>query len=152
MNETTKFETILLVDDDPVTNLVHRSMIERAGLAQAVMYATDAAQALEVLRAKQTSGQRLPDLILLDTNMPRGGGGAFLEGFATLDLSPNVPQIVGMVSAALLPIERARITDDPNVSAVCPRPLSDAILMKVVKAAWERCQPSGVAKADRLLS
>jgi CheY-like chemotaxis protein len=94
----------------------------------------------------------LPDLILLATQIPHRGGHSFLEGFATLHLSPKLPQIVAMMSDALPPLERARIVQDLNISAVCPYPLSRNRLMQVLGAAWARSQPSDAAQGERRLS
>ncbi len=71
---------VLLVDDDLVDRMAVLRGFSRAGLDAEIQVAADGIEALEVLRSEDP-GQRIehPFLVLLDLNMPRMGGLAFLE-------------------------------------------------------------------------
>ena len=72
-------KTIVLIDDDPVTNLVNRRIIERNYDLEIQIY-TRANEALEALK-RWPAGRRFPEVILLDIDMPDMDGWDFLEAF-----------------------------------------------------------------------
>jgi two-component system response regulator len=85
---------ILLVEDNPADVLLTRMAIEESGLAQQLMTIADGESALAYLRVTD----RLPDLILLDLNLPELDGFAMLEDLRKLPHCANVP--VAVLSAS----------------------------------------------------
>ena len=59
-------ETILVVDDESVTRMMVRKVLEESQYR--VLEAEDGTEALDI------AGQTMPDLILLDVRMPRMNG------------------------------------------------------------------------------
>jgi len=90
MENETPFQCILLVDDDANTNYIHQSYLKRIGLAEEVITVTNGQLALDYLQ----NGGELPDLILLDLNMPVMDGFEFLEHFEKLNLSSHAGPVV----------------------------------------------------------
>jgi CheY-like chemotaxis protein len=129
----TPLKRILLVDDDSVTNMLHRRVIERSGLVELIDVATDGREALELLGADLTAERALPELIFLDINMPGMGGFEFLEHYADLPVGPDAQLIIVMLSTSLLPNDHARARNDPNVHSFCEKPLSLRELLTVVE-------------------
>jgi len=125
---------ILLVDDDTVTNMMHRRVIERSGRAHAIDVATDGSEALEMLRADLAENRALPELIFLDINMPGMGGFEFLEHYAKLRIGEDVQLIIVMLSTSLLPADHRRAETDPNVHSFCDKPLRLEKLLELVAA------------------
>ena len=77
-------KNILLIDDDPVTNLVNKRIIERNFDLNIVIF-TDAALALAELKSyRDAKGNRFPEIILLDIDMPAMNGWEFLEALHTI--------------------------------------------------------------------
>ncbi|MEP1943382.1 MAG: response regulator [Sulfitobacter sp.] len=129
---------ILLVDDDTVTNMLHRRVIERSGQALSVEVATDGQQALDVLSADMASHRPFPEVVLLDINMPGMGGFEFLENYATIP-KPSAPQmIIVMLSTSLLEADQARVKADPNVYGFCEKPLRSETFMELAAIFHER--------------
>lgn len=129
----TKVKRILLVDDDTVTNMLHRRVIERSGRTIHVDVATDGQEALDVLNADMAKGCALPELIFLDINMPGMGGFEFLEHYAHLDIPSKDQLIVVMLSTSLLPHDHWRADADPNVYRFCEKPLKPALLLSIIE-------------------
>ncbi len=123
---------ILLVDDDAVTNMMHRRIIERSGRAREIEVATDGQEALEVLERDLRAGVALPELIFLDINMPRMGGFEFLEHYGALDTTRNGQLIIVMLSTSLLPADHARADADPNVHSFCEKPMRLERLLELI--------------------
>ncbi|MFK7746372.1 MAG: response regulator [Roseobacter sp.] len=132
--ESRTLDHILLVDDDKVTNLLHQRQIRRRQLARHVDVVTDGQAALEFLQECADSNVALPELILLDINMPRMNGFEFLESYAALPNKPDqIPTIV-MVSTSTLRKDKARAVRSPLVANYVTKPLRDIDLERIVSA------------------
>lgn len=125
-------ERVLLVDDDEVTNLMHRRVVQRSQQVKSVEIATDGLQALEILRADLAALRPLPELIFLDINMPRMGGFEFLEEYAGLSIAPDAQLIIVMLSTSLLRADHERAAADPNVHCFAEKPLEAELLLKLI--------------------
>lgn len=82
-----KLNLIMLIDDDTITNFLNEMVINEMGITNQLIVTTDGHQALEEIMANQGQGV-LPDLILLDVNMPVLNGFEFLKRYNELDF-PN---------------------------------------------------------------
>ncbi|NYT02797.1 MAG: response regulator [Methanosarcinales archaeon] len=70
---------VMLVEDNPEDVFLTRKVLRHRQLDQDLMVAEDGLQALEALKKLAEEGSRLPDLILLDINLPVMGGLEFLQ-------------------------------------------------------------------------
>lgn len=129
---------ILLVDDDAVTNMMHRRVVERSGRVDSIDVATDGQQALDILQADLASGRPLPELIFLDINMPGMGGFEFLEHYAKLQIDPEEQLIIVMLSTSLLAKDHARAEADPNIHSFCDKPLRLEQLLDLIETFQQR--------------
>lgn len=76
----------MLLDDSEIDNFVHRKFIEERGLAvgEDIIVMGTADKALKYLRDEKTGEKKIPDLILLDINLPAISGYGFLKEFRNL--------------------------------------------------------------------
>lgn len=92
-NETIRTETpplprglnFLLVDDDDICLFIHRRVLELSGYCLSAHSAGNGRTALEILNHAAMGDAALPDIILLDLEMPLMNGLAFLEAFKRLN-------------------------------------------------------------------
>jgi len=85
------FLRILLVEDNPSDAFLLRTALGKAGLAFELTVIDDGALALaEVQRMGARAGASLPDVILLDLNLPKHSG---LEILETIKQSPALARI-----------------------------------------------------------
>jgi len=82
LDRATKYETVMLIDDNPMDNMVNKGMIEKDRFAKNILVYGKAKTALDFLALADPS--QLPDLIFLDINMPEMDGFEFLEQFGNL--------------------------------------------------------------------
>jgi CheY-like chemotaxis protein len=78
--------TVLVIDDDPDTVETMRDILEEEG--HTVLSATNGLEGLELAAA------RVPDLILLDLNMPVMDGRTFLDVVRKVPALADVPVVV----------------------------------------------------------
>jgi CheY-like chemotaxis protein len=76
---------VMLVDDNPADIELTKDTLEESKLRLAIKVAADGRQALDHLEASLLDGAGLPDLILLDLNMPRLDGRGFLAEMRARD-------------------------------------------------------------------
>lgn len=75
---TTKHKmTFFLLDDDPTFNFIHRKKIEKFGIDQEIVEFTSPTKAL--LYFMDANEDQIPDILLLDINMPQLNGFEFLD-------------------------------------------------------------------------
>ena len=80
-------EQILCVDDDPITLMLCKKVIERASFSAEIITAQNGEEALHFFNELKYSKNKAkkPQLIFLDLNMPVMGGWEFLDHFSTAD-------------------------------------------------------------------
>lgn len=82
--------TILLIEDDMIELMKFNRTVSKLGLSHAVTEAKNGEDALEVLNKKE----RLPDIILLDLNMPKMNGIEFLNILKSDNELRYIPTII----------------------------------------------------------
>lgn len=86
---TLKKLTILLIEDDEIERMKFKRVCEKNDFCHTVMEASNGEVALNIL-----NGDRLPDLILLDLNMPKMDGIEFLRKLKDTPELKFIPIIV----------------------------------------------------------
>ncbi|MCY1143723.1 response regulator [Actinoplanes sp. Pm04-4] len=92
---------IFVVDDDDADTLMIEEALAAAAVPPETQRAHDGREALDLLRAESEGQQKdLPDLILLDLNMPRMGGLQLLEELKSDSQLQAIPVVVLTTSDA----------------------------------------------------
>ena len=117
-----KINTIMLIDDDPIVNMIHRKMLAIHWSNIIVKSFTEALSALDVMMTN------LPDLILLDINMPVMNGWQFLQALEERKINIDVV----MVSSSIDPEEKRKAFTFKNVKFFLNKPLTQDLLNSVL--------------------
>jgi CheY-like chemotaxis protein len=125
-------KSVLLVDDDPVFNFLSTKTLERLGMASEIHVALNGEEALQLLNNYFMGSVSMPDVILLDLNMPIMDGFGFLQAFKQL-AQPRMENIkVVIVTSSQDPsdMQRAR---ELGVEHYISKPITEAVLRKVLE-------------------
>ena len=117
--------TLMLVDDSEIEQTIYARIIKRSGLVGALKQFVDAAKALEHVLDDEAP---LPDLILLDINMPGLNGFDFLDAVQS-KLGPQPSPAVAVLTSSLNPAHRQRAQQFPQVREFLNKPLTSQHLL-----------------------
>ncbi|SKA02809.1 response regulator [Sediminibacterium ginsengisoli] len=129
---------ILLIDDDDVTNFLSREML-RLSVPDAVVVAMqNGREALDFLQNGLRGQDTLPDIILLDINMPVMDGWDFLEGFDKLKSSAD-PQILDAISIFMFTSsvyyeDMNKAKSFPSVRNIFSKPLDENRISEILES------------------
>ena len=128
----TKRKNVLVVDDDPVFKLIARKLFERSGDFFEVTFAENGLEAIELLRATiDEKLKSIPDIILLDIEMPIMNGWGFMEEFVKLPEEATQDISVYTVSSSIAQEDKNRTASYPQIKAYITKPLTVDIIRSI---------------------
>jgi CheY-like chemotaxis protein len=121
---------VLLVEDNPGDARLAREALADSKLRLEVIEAHDGEAAIEVLRNAHTSNGYLPDLILLDLNLPRKDG---REVLAEVKSNPEWMHIPVVVLTSSKAEEDILATYQLHANSFISKPIDLTQMQRVVK-------------------
>lgn len=118
-----------IIDDDYIFRVIATKMLEAHPNYVRTEGFGGGKDALNHIKASLQSGQPLPNLILLDIDMPVMDAWQFLEALRGLPLKSKI-QIVA-VSSSINPEDLKRASEHPDIREFIPKPLSDERLAQL---------------------
>jgi CheY-like chemotaxis protein len=80
-----EMKNVLLIDDDPICNIISTKIIQQLGAFHEIRTALHGEEALSLIRGDKEE-LYIPDMILLDLNMPVLDGFGFMEALKNIRL------------------------------------------------------------------
>jgi CheY-like chemotaxis protein len=85
-----KFDLLCIIEDDPTHLFITKKMIEMSGMVKNIMVYKNGKEAYDKLKAIFLSSEILPEIILLDLNMPVWDGWQFLDEFIKIPIPTKI--------------------------------------------------------------
>jgi CheY-like chemotaxis protein len=134
---TSKLKCILLVDDDTITNIIHKRHIEYCEVADCIQMASDGQVALDIITKKNNKDvpdkgrdKLTPELIFLDINMPRMNGWQFLEAYQQLEEIEKSKVII--LSTSVDSADKLKAESYDSVSEYVVKPLNETKINNIM--------------------
>lgn len=125
---------VFIIDDDPIHQRIAQIMISKHNLFDEYFSYTEAQKALDFLQENKKNEETLPDVILLDLNMPVIDGWDFLDTFETLIKEFKKGIRVFIVSSSVDEKDVLRSKTYVAVKGFISKPLSPDIIRSIKEA------------------
>ena len=124
-----KLNRILLIDDDPNCNFLHRRLLRKTECSDSIVVQEAGEEALHYL----STSDEPPELIFLDLNMPGMSGWEFIEAFKKLPPRVQERAKVMILTSSLNPDDQERAADIDTIRGMYDKLLSRATLEDIFR-------------------
>lgn len=134
MEEKSAVNSVFIIDDDKIYRFTTEKYIHLLKLAKKVSTYADGEEALNHIKDNIANSDELPDVILLDVNMPIMDGWDFIEEYISLNPQFPKPVTIYMVSSSIDERDRERAHKISEISAYIVKPITEEQLVKLIKS------------------
>ena len=131
-------KSVCIIDDDSIYLMLVNRIIATSKLSDDVIEFGNGKDAFDALRQMHLFGDKLPDIILLDLNMPIWDGWDFLDEFSGLKL-PEYPEVY-IITSSTDSMEREKALSYPMVKGFISKPINVEALALVFRGGQEANQ------------
>jgi CheY-like chemotaxis protein len=124
-------KTIWVIDDDTIYQIIVNKIIQKSEMFSAISSFKNGKEALDAVTNSLNNNETLPDIILLDINMPIMDGWEFMEEMTLLKPSISKQIIVYVVSSSIAIEDKNRSKTYPDILGYLSKPvnINDLILI-----------------------
>jgi len=125
-----KIDITCIIDDDPIFVFGAKRMMEFSDFCTSFMLFKNGREALNNLAPLLISGNTIPEVILLDINMPIMDGWQFLDEFTQIETHKLIT--IYIVSSSIDPADMNRVDDYKSVTNYIIKPISMEVLRQIM--------------------
>lgn len=126
--------SILLVDDDEISNLFNKIFINKLNLDVEIQEALNGREAFTILRSDNPNPIKTPCLLLLDVKMPIMDGWEFLGQYEKeVDNETRAQIVIIMLTTSEDQADLIRAMKNPLISEFIQKPLSERKITEIIK-------------------
>jgi CheY-like chemotaxis protein len=126
-------KTVLLIDDNDVDLKINSKIIKFSNLFDEIVLCQSADEGLTYLKKQMNDGQKLPDFILLDIQMPEMDGFDFLELYKKFPKKLTEKCLIAMLSSTLDFGDIKKAEASQHVVKLLKKPLQPKELEELLK-------------------
>ncbi len=123
---------LYIVDDDEIFQFTTRKMLQYLGQKEGVESFSNGHIAIEKLKSLTGQPHDLPDIILLDINMPVMDGWDFLAQYSTLEKGLSKQVRIYMISSSVDDRDLERAEKNPHITKYISKPVDELILKEML--------------------
>jgi len=127
-----KIKNACIVDDDDLFQFVMRQHLERLGMVENIHKFSDGEQALTYIKSNLQQPDLLPELILLDVNMPYMDGWQFMREFVKLDIPADKKIKIYILSSSTHESDLQKAKEFPVLAGYLVKPLSKQTIQQLL--------------------
>ncbi|MEN7549659.1 response regulator [Rapidithrix thailandica] len=127
-------DTLAVVDDNEVVHFIIDEIVKKYQLAKRLLPFLDGESAIEFFKTACEEQEALPDLLLLDINLPGLDGWDFLEEFAKIQSNLKKELTIYMLSSSINEQDMEKAAYNPFVSGYVTKPVTAEKLKNLLEA------------------
>lgn len=125
--------TIWVIDDDPIYQIIVNKMIKKSELFLNVLSFKNGKEAIDEFKKKLEEKETLPNIILLDINMPIMDGWEFMDEIVPLKSQINQAIQIYIVSSSIAIEDKNKAKLYPEIIDYLVKPLNNDILKLITE-------------------
>ena len=125
--------TFMIIDDSIEDLYLTNYLIEKWAKSSLIDQFNCATKALAFLHKNSETIELIPDIILLDMNMPHVNGFEFIEEFAKLDPAIHAKSAIYMLSSTTDSVEVSKAEHHPFINMFVTKPLNKEKFSDILK-------------------
>ncbi|MGL1887976.1 MAG: response regulator [Reichenbachiella sp.] len=122
---------VAVIDDDQVFQLIIKKQIEMKQIKCDILSFYNGQEAFDFFKSKVDSPDELPDLVMLDVNMPVKNGWDFLEDYQSLPQELRSKIKLYMVTSSVIQSDIDRANGNENITSFVSKPITNEKLGEV---------------------
>lgn len=126
-----QINTTCIIDDDEIYIFAVKRLIQKGDFCDNILIFKNGKDAIKELKNLILNDVNIPELILLDINMPIMDGWQFLEEFIKIKSKKEI--VIYVVSSSINPTDMERAKSYKNVSNYIVKPISRDALFEIKK-------------------
>tara|TARA_R110000868_G_scaffold92306_2_gene256021 strand:- start:198 stop:608 length:411 start_codon:yes stop_codon:yes gene_type:complete len=119
-----KLYKIAVIDDDEVFQLIIKKQMEMRKFTCEILSFSNGQTAIEFLSDNLSAPEKLPQLIMLDVNMPIKDGWEFLEDYKLLPAEIKKSIVLYMVTSSVIQTDIDRAAKNENIHGFISKPIT----------------------------
>nr|WP_315258506.1 response regulator [uncultured Flavobacterium sp.] len=85
-----KINIACIIEDEPIHLFITKKLLDMTGMVESLLIFSNGKEAYDKLKAIFLASEKLPEIILLDLNMPVWDGWQFLDEFTKIPINTKV--------------------------------------------------------------
>lgn len=127
-----KIDVACIIDDDPIFVFATKKLMQLTEFCNSFMVFHNGEEAINHLQPLLKAGEKIPDIILLDLNMPVMDGWQFLDAFIEIPCSKTIT--IYIVSSSKNPSDFERARQYGQVNNYIIKPVTPEMLRTIIEA------------------
>ena len=129
-----KLNIIIIVDDDPINNMICKAVIKNDYKALDVVSFEHPEKALDYIKNEYSSEKtKESTILLLDINMPIISGWQFLDHFGEFSFATKDAIIVYILSSSISEIDKATAAKNNYIKGYLEKPFNNQTLSGIMR-------------------
>ncbi len=126
--------TLCLVDDDVIHQFIIKKLVQRVDKEKKeLLVFSNGEEAIQHLKSSSDDEQQLPDLILLDLNMPVMDGWEFLDEYMNIAPSLKKKIKIYILSSSQNPEDIKKAMTYKKISEYITKPINESQLTSIIE-------------------
>jgi CheY-like chemotaxis protein len=124
-------KTIWVVDDDPIYQIIMKKIILKSNIFSSAYSFTNGKEAIDSLKQIILKDEKIPDIILLDIEMPILDGWGFMDEMTILKSRIDVPIQIYISSSSIAIEDKERAKNNCGILGYMCKPVTLDDLIKI---------------------